>query len=108
VSKKKSARAASQRHAPPPPIELEPRLTIVQAAALHRTMVERLEAGAPIVVDGTHVEEIDTAVLQLLTSLWRTGQERGIACTWRGSSDALRRTASLVGVAGILHLDAAA
>jgi anti-anti-sigma regulatory factor len=107
VSKKKSARAASQRHAPPP-IELEPRLTIVQAAALHRTMLERLEGGAPIIVDGSHVEEIDTAVLQLLTSLWRTGQERGITCAWRGSSDALRRTAALVGVAGILQLDAAA
>jgi anti-anti-sigma regulatory factor len=97
VSKKKTA-----------PIELDPRLTIVQAAALHRTMVAHLEEGRPVVVDGTRVEEIDTAVLQLLTSLWRTGQERGIACTWHGASDALRRTAALVGVAGILHLDAAA
>ncbi|MGB6308080.1 MAG: STAS domain-containing protein [Steroidobacteraceae bacterium] len=108
MTKKKPARAASKRHAPPPPLELEPRLSIVQAAALHRTMLERLERGAPIVIDGTHVEEIDTAVLQLLTSLWRTGRERGVACTWRGSSDALRRAATLVGVAGILQLDAAA
>ena len=91
-----------------PPIELDPRLTIVQAAALHRTMVAHLEGGRPVIVDGTRVEEIDTAVLQLLTSLWRTGQERGIACTWHGASDALRRTAALLGVAGILHLDAAA
>jgi anti-anti-sigma regulatory factor len=100
------ARAPSPRAAPPP-IELDPRLTIVQAAELHRMMVARLEGNWPFIVDGTRVEEIDTAVLQLLTSLWRTGRERGIACTWRGASDALRRSAALIGVAGILQLDAA-
>ena len=108
MSKKKTAHAASPPRGEPSPIELDPRLTIVQAAALHREMVAHLEGGRPVIVDGTRVEEIDTAVLQLLTSLWRTGQERGIACTWHGASDALRRTAALVGVAGILHLDAAA
>ena len=108
MSKKKTAHAASPPRGEPPPIELDPRLTIVQAAALHRTMVAHLEEGRPVIVDGTRVEEIDTAVLQLLMSLWRTGQERGIACTWHGASDALRRTATLLGVAGILHLDAAA
>jgi anti-anti-sigma regulatory factor len=107
VSKKIPARAASPRVAPPP-IELDARLTIVQAAELHRTMAARLEGSWPVVVDGTRVEEIDTAVLQLLTSLWCTGKERGIACTWRGASDALRRSAALIGVAGILQLDAAA
>ena len=104
MSKKKPAHAASPPRGALPPIELDPRLTIVQAAALHRTLLAHLEAGRPVVVDGTRVEEIDTAVLQLLTSLWRTGQQRGIACTWHGASDALRRTAALVGVAGILHL----
>jgi anti-anti-sigma regulatory factor len=108
VSKKKPAPAASPPRAALPPIELDPRLTIVEAAALHRTMAAHLEGGRPVVVDGSRVEEIDTAVLQLLTSLWRTAQQRGIACTWHGASEALRRTASLVGVAGILHLDAAA
>ena len=96
------------RKRPAPPIELDSRPTIAQAAALQRTMMAHLEGGRPIVVDGARVEEIDTAVLQLLTSLWRTGQQRGIACTWHGASDALRRTAALIGVAGILHLDAAA
>ena len=108
MSKKKTAHAAGPPRREPLPIELDPLLTIVQAAALHRTMVARLEEARPVIVDGTRVEEIDTAVLQLLTSLWRTGQERGIACTWHGASDALRRTAALVGLAGMLHLDAAA
>jgi anti-anti-sigma regulatory factor len=108
VSKKKPPRAAKSAKVPRPSrIVLGDRLTIVQAAELHRTLVKRLAEGRRIVVDGTQVEEIDTAILQLLTSLWRTGTERGIACTWHGASDALRRTAVLVGVAEILHFPAA-
>lgn len=57
-----------------------------------------------MVVDGTRVEEIDTAILQLLASLWRTCLERGIACTWHGASDALRQAAALIGLADFLHL----
>jgi anti-anti-sigma regulatory factor len=87
-----------------PRIKLAPRLTIAQAADLHRTLAARLESGGPIIVDGTHVEEIDTAILQLLTSLWRTGRERSVACTWYGVSDALCRTATLIGVAEILQI----
>jgi hypothetical protein len=39
----------------------------------------------------------------LLTSLWRTSQERGISCTWHGVSDVLRQRAALIGVAEMLH-----
>lgn len=86
----------------PQRIQLEARMSIVQAAGLHGTLLARLADGAPVEIDGSRVEEIDTAILQLLTSLWRTGQERGIACSWFGASEALRRTAALVGVAQML------
>jgi anti-anti-sigma regulatory factor len=105
VSKKKPPRAAKTKTAKAPRpsrIVLDDRMTIVQAADLHRTLVKRLAEGRQLVVDGTRVEEVDTAILQLLTSLWRTSMERGIACTWHGASDALRRTAALVGVAEML------
>ena len=85
-------------------IELEARITIVQAADIHRTLVQRLASGRPLVVDGTRVEEIDTAILQLLASLWLSSRERGIACTWHGASDALRRAARLIGLAELLQL----
>jgi chemotaxis signal transduction protein/anti-anti-sigma regulatory factor len=104
VSKKKPPRSAkSPRMMQPAHIELDARLTIVQAADLQRTLSTRLAQGGPVIVDGTRVEEIDTAILQLLTSLWRTSLERGIACTWHGASEPLRQTASLVGVAAMLH-----
>jgi anti-anti-sigma regulatory factor len=109
VSKKKPTRRArkppKQPAAPQQPecIRLDERMTIVQAAGLHGTLLARLAQGGPIEIDGARVEEIDTAILQLLTSLWRTGRERGFACSWTGASDALRRTAGLVGVAEMLR-----
>jgi anti-anti-sigma regulatory factor len=105
VSKKNAPRAAkSKREARPAHVELDVRLTIAQAAGLHRTLLARLAQGEAIIIDGTQVEEIDTAILQLLTCLWRTGMERGIACTWHGASDALRQSAGLIGVADMLQL----
>ena len=110
MSEKKATRAAKPTRAPkphatddplvvvPPMIELEAKITIVHAAALHRALTASLAQGHPIVLDGSRVEEIDTAILQLLTSLWLTCLERGFTCTWHGVSDALRRTAVLIGV----------
>lgn len=101
---KRKPRAAKLARAPrPAPIDLDARLTIAQAAGLHGTLLARLSEGGPVVVDGARVEEIDTAILQLLASLWRTGAERGIACMWQGASNALRDTATLVGVAETLR-----
>jgi ABC-type transporter Mla MlaB component len=96
----------SERVTPPPHIVLDARLTIVQAADLHRRLVARVAGGGAVAVDGSRVQEIDTSILQLLTSLWRTGQERGISCTWHGVSDVLRQRAALIGVAEMLHFPA--
>jgi anti-anti-sigma regulatory factor len=104
VNKKKPPRAAkATRSKQPAPVQLDVRMTIVQAADLHRTLLACVAQGEPVVVDGTRVEEIDTAILQLLASLWRTCLTRGIGCTWQGASDALRQTATLVGVAEMMH-----
>jgi anti-anti-sigma regulatory factor len=105
VNKKKLPRATkATRVKQPARIELDARATIVQAADLHRTLLARLALGEGVVVDGTRVEEIDTAILQLLASLWRTCLTRGIACSWHGASDALRQAASLIGLADLLQL----
>ena len=104
MSKKKPPRTAKPARAKQSArIELDARTTIVQAADLHRALLARVTQGEAVVIDGTRVEEIDTAILQLLASLWRTCVERGIACTWHGASDALRQTAVLVGMADLLQ-----
>ena len=105
MSKKKLPRKTKAiRVKKPARIELGARTTIVQAADLHRSLLASVARGEGMVVDGTRVEEIDTAILQLLASLWRTCRERGIACTWLGQSEALRQAASLVGLADVLQL----
>jgi anti-anti-sigma regulatory factor len=104
VTKKKPPR--SPRPAPamqPFCVQLDARMTILQAAPLHSSLLTHLAAGRPIAIDGARVEEIDTAILQLLASLWRTARERGFACSWTGVSDGLRRTANLVGMTEMLH-----
>jgi anti-anti-sigma regulatory factor len=84
-------------------IVLDERLSIVHVAALHRSLCETLAAGVPLTVDGSKVQDIDTAVLQLLASLWRSCRERGIGCAWQGASDALRHAARLIGLGEALH-----
>jgi anti-anti-sigma regulatory factor len=104
VRKKKTA--ASGRPAPtklPDCVQLDARMTVVQAASLHRSLLTHLAAGGPIAIDGTRVEEIDTAILQLLASLWCTARERGFDCSWTGVSDVLCRTANLLGMTEMLH-----
>jgi anti-anti-sigma regulatory factor len=84
-------------------IELAAQLNISHAAELHRSLCATLTDGAAVEVDGTRVEEIDTAILQLLVSFWRDRAERGVGCAWNGVSPALRRTANLLGLSESLH-----
>lgn len=84
-------------------MKLAPRLTIAEVADLHRALLERLAADECIVIDASEVCELDTSVLQLLVSLWRTAAARGRSVAWQGVSEALRRSAVLIGVAE--HID---
>jgi chemotaxis protein CheX len=106
VSRKKPLRTGAVRKRQPACLQLGARLSIAEAADLHRTLLARLDKGAPVILDGAQVEEIDTAMLQLLASLWRTSAARGISCTWQGASAALRETATLVGMAEVLNFPA--
>ena len=85
-------------------IELEARLNIAQAVDLHRTLAAGIAKGGPMLLDGSRVEEIDTAVLQLLAAAWRSGRERKAECQWRGASEELRATAHLLGMGEMLDL----
>lgn len=88
----------------PTRIELEPQLDIAQAAELHRKLCAGVAGGVPLVIDGSRVQQIDTAILQLLASLWLTCGQLTVPCTWDGISEELRRTATLIGLAEILRV----
>ncbi len=89
-------------------IELPPKLSIAQSTDWHRTLAASCEAQTPLVLDGSCVEEIDTAILQLLVSTWLEAAKRGVECRWQGASEPLRHAATLIGVAAALHLDGVA
>jgi anti-anti-sigma regulatory factor len=99
---KRKARAVKTK-----PIELPARLSIAQSADWHRTLVGACEGRSPLVLDGSRVEEIDTAMLQLLVSAWLGAAKRGVECRWLADSQALRHAATLIGVAALLQLDSA-
>jgi anti-anti-sigma regulatory factor len=103
VKKKRAARPVKST-----PIELPARLTIAQSVELRRTLIKALSDGAPLCIDGTRVEEVDTAILQLLSSACADASQRGVACRWQGASSALRNSATLIGVSDILQFDRAA
>jgi anti-anti-sigma regulatory factor len=96
---KKKPRVATRKA-----IELPVRLSIAQSAELHRTLLSSCEGQARLLLDGSLVEEIDTANLQLLVAAWLDADKRGVECRWQGVSDALRHAATLIGVAGTLQL----
>ncbi len=87
------------------PVQLAARMSIAQSAELHRTLTACLASGAPLLIEGGGVEQIDTSILQLLVCAWQVAAQRGIECRWQGASLALCRSAMLIGVAEVLHLE---
>jgi anti-anti-sigma regulatory factor len=102
VTKRKSARAPQSTS-----LQLAAQLSIAQAADLHRELQRRMADGEALIIDGARVQQIDTAILQLLVSAWRTCLQRGLACSWQGVSENLRLSAVLVGVADLLNFPGA-
>jgi anti-anti-sigma regulatory factor len=74
-------------------------------AALQAELAQALQGGA-VELDGSQVERVDTAALQLLVLLRRALDGRGGTLAWRASSTALNDAAGLLGLARILELPA--
>lgn len=75
--------------------------------ALKDELLGMLDAGS-VVLDGSQVERVDTAVLQLLVLFRREVAARGGTMSWREASGALGEAAALLGLAQTLELPALA
>ena len=84
--------------------ELDAKATIAEASTMHNALISQVADGTPLILDGGRVEQIDTAVLQLLVGLMRHCKEHDISCVWRAVSEPLRRAAFLIGVTAHLHI----
>ena len=76
---------------------------ISQVAELHQKVATILNS-QDIFFDGSDVERIDASTLQLITCAFKQADKYGNKVSWQGSSDALKKSASLLGLTEILNL----
>ena len=85
-------------------IYCSPELDISGVQDLYETLQAALRAQCPVVLDATHVERVDTAVLQMLCAFVRAAQDSGMAVQWRQPSPALENAARLLNIRACLAL----
>jgi anti-anti-sigma regulatory factor len=85
-------------------VALEAALGIRDARLLHEKLGSVLAAATAIVMDGSRVERLDAAAMQVLAGFVRTARERGLALTWQSSSPVLNQAARVLGLEPFLEL----
>ncbi|MCP5439792.1 MAG: STAS domain-containing protein [Chromatiaceae bacterium] len=79
-------------------------LTIAEVGEVHTTLMNHLANTATVRVDGSGVEIIDGAGLQLLTAFVKAAGEKTMVVTWQAASEVLGKAARQIGVDAVLKL----
>jgi anti-anti-sigma regulatory factor len=77
--------------------------TIHEAAAIKAHMLEQLTRSAPYEIDGSAVERIDAAGVQLIVAFALDCLEGGHAFAWKGRSEALDHAIEILSVGALLE-----
>jgi anti-anti-sigma regulatory factor len=77
--------------------------TIHEAAAIKAHMLEQLARPSPYEIDGSAVERIDAAGVQLIVAFALDCLERSLAYGWKGRSEALEQAIELLSVGALLE-----
>lgn len=85
-------------------IILESNSGIAQADTLRIHLDELYRSGSDVVIDGTAVNRIDTAILQLLGSFFTAMDHSGFTVSWKQPSDVLVQSAGTLGLKSVLKL----
>jgi len=80
--------------------------TLRTVTVLQTELAERLDDSGTVQIDGSAVERIDTATLQLLAAFVRDLRADARGVDWIGCSAVLRRAAHSLGLAAALDLAA--
>jgi anti-anti-sigma regulatory factor len=111
---KKGTRSAPARPAvvagspdSPSSLKLQPHCTLREAAALKTQLLEQLELGRDVILDGGAVEKIDTAGLQLLAAFSRHLGECGRHLEWTAVTPELLRAGAQLDLAELIGLNTA-
>ena len=78
--------------------------TIRTITSLQTELAERLDESGPLQIDGTAVDRVDTAGLQLLAAFVRDLRAEGRPLEWIGCCDALKKAAQALGLHTALGL----
>ncbi len=78
--------------------------TIRNITAFQADLAERLDESGPVQIDGSGVERVDTATLQLLAAFVRDLRAEARAIEWVDCSPALLRAAGSLGLESALSL----
>ncbi len=76
-------------------------LGMEQAASLKQDLVSLAAMSGAIELDGSAVQQIGTAPLQLLVAFARERNQRSAPMRWRAVSDSLRSAAATIGLADL-------
>ncbi len=87
-----------------PQVELKGSLDISGVIELQSNLRQSLQGQRAILIEATHVERADTAVLQLLCAFFREAEEQSVEIDWSGASDALCSAARQIGLEECLSL----
>lgn len=85
-------------------VVLEAALGIGDARALHEKLGAVLAAATAVVMDGSRIERLDAAAMQVLAGFARAARERGLAFTWQSPSPVLQQAARALGFESILEM----
>ena len=85
-------------------VVLEAALGIADARALHEKLGTVLASATSVVLDGSRVERLDAAAMQLLAGFFRSARNRGLAISWQSPSPGIQQAAQLLGLESILEM----
>jgi anti-anti-sigma regulatory factor len=88
-------------------ITLAGTLDIGGVESLRATLLAALDLGAPVTLDATATEQIDSAGLQLLCAFARSAAAQGLPVTWSATTDRFQQHARLLGLVAALGLPGA-
>ena len=99
------ASAADEVTAEPRVLSLVPSLTIVDVGEFYEACHAALHTTGPLLIDGSAVEVIDGAGLQLISCCVKDAIDNGKEVQWQQVSEALARSSAIMGLSSALAIE---
>jgi anti-anti-sigma regulatory factor len=84
-------------------VSLGESLTIADVTNLNSEVATIFDSGNRVSIDGSEIEQVDGAGLQLLAVLVKEAAERQVEISWDGVSESLEQAAAQMGIADLLQ-----